>query len=83
MFSTYYEGIGNADIPFPKDYFAVAGNASAKSQDDINEHINGLTWWCENGPEDRTTRPRATFPRVTCDTHIQARTGRRRGRVVV
>ncbi len=71
MFSTYYEGINNADIPFPRDYYAVAGNASAKSQSDIDEHVNGITWWCETGPEDRSTRPRATMPRVTCATHIQ------------
>ncbi|KEZ40795.1 hypothetical protein SAPIO_CDS8031 [Scedosporium apiospermum] len=72
MFSTYYENIDKAEIPFPKDFFAIAGNATAKSQSDIDENINGLTWWCENGPEDRTKRPRATFPQVTCSTHIQA-----------
>ncbi|KAF2195873.1 hypothetical protein K469DRAFT_545990 [Zopfia rhizophila CBS 207.26] len=72
MFSTYYENIGNAEIPFPRDFFAVAGNASAKSQDDINERVNGITWWCETGPEDRTSRPRAALPQATCNTHIQA-----------
>jgi hypothetical protein len=72
MFSTYYENIGSAQIPYPKDFFVVAGNATAKTQTDINERANGITWWCENGPEDRQNRPRAALPRVTCSTHIQA-----------
>jgi hypothetical protein len=71
MFSTYYENIDKAEIPFPKDFSAVAGNATATSQADMHENVNGLTWWCENGPEDRQGRDRATFPRVTCSTHIQ------------
>lgn len=50
----------------------VAGNASAKSQADINEKINMITWWCDgNGPEDRNSRDRATFPRTTCSAHMQ------------
>jgi len=72
MFSTYYENIDKADIPFPHDFHAVAGNASAKTQSDVNEAYTGITWWCENGPEDRTSRPRAALPTVTCSTHIQA-----------
>jgi hypothetical protein len=72
MFSTYYENIDKAEIPFPRDFFAIAGNASAKSQADVDERTTGLTWWCENGPEDRSNRPRAALPRVTCSTHIQA-----------
>ena len=71
MFSTYYENMDKAEIPFPNDFYAVAGNASATSQSDIHENINGLTWWCENGPEDRSRRDRATFPQNTCSTHIQ------------
>ncbi|KAK0614944.1 hypothetical protein B0T17DRAFT_497913 [Bombardia bombarda] len=72
MFTTYYENIDKAQIPFPRDFYAVAGNASGKSQADIDEKTTGITWWCENGPEDRTSRPRAALPRVTCSTHIQA-----------
>ncbi|KAK3386883.1 hypothetical protein B0H63DRAFT_493472 [Podospora didyma] len=72
MFSTYYENIDKAEIPFPRDFYAVAGNASAKSQTDIDERLTAITWWCENGPEDRNTRPRAALPTVTCSTHIQA-----------
>lgn len=72
MFSTYYENIDKAEIPFPHDFFAIAGNASAKSQADVDERTTGITWWCENGPEDRQNRPRAALPRVTCSTHIQA-----------
>ncbi len=64
--------INKAEIPFPRDFFVVAGNASAKSQNDIKENITAITWWCENGPEDRKTRPRAALPQVTCTTHIQA-----------
>jgi len=50
----------------------VAGNATAKSQADIDEKVSAITWWCDgNGPEDRNSRPRATFPRVTCSAHMQ------------
>ncbi|KAK0723277.1 hypothetical protein B0T26DRAFT_740267 [Lasiosphaeria miniovina] len=45
MFSTYYENIDKAEILFPKDFYAVAGNGSAKSQDYIDERINNMTWW--------------------------------------
>ncbi|KAK3364559.1 hypothetical protein B0T25DRAFT_563570 [Lasiosphaeria hispida] len=72
MFSTYYENIDKAEVPFPRDFYAVAGNASAKGQADVDESLTGITWWCENGPEDRQSRPRASLPRVTCSTHIQA-----------
>ncbi|KAK3372940.1 hypothetical protein B0T24DRAFT_649080 [Lasiosphaeria ovina] len=34
MFSTYYENIDKAEIPFPNDFYA----------DDIDERINGITW---------------------------------------
>ncbi|EPE25357.1 hypothetical protein GLAREA_01269 [Glarea lozoyensis ATCC 20868] len=71
-FKTYYENIDRAEIPFPPNLSMVAGNASAKSQSDINENISAITWWCDAGPEDRTTRPRAAFPRVTCTAHMQA-----------
>ncbi len=71
MFSTYYENINAAVIPIPTNYHAVAGNASSTTQSDIDEHITAMTWWCETGPEDRTSRPRATLPRNTCNTHIQ------------
>lgn len=71
MFSTYYENIDSAEIPFPTNFFAIAGNASAKSQADVDERTTGLTWWCENGPEDRRGRDRALMPRVTCSGNIQ------------
>ncbi|KAF2013473.1 hypothetical protein BU24DRAFT_434508 [Aaosphaeria arxii CBS 175.79] len=71
-FKTYYENIDKAEIPFPKDLAMIAGNASAKSQADIDEKINMITWWCDAGPEDRDSRPRAAMPRVTCSAHMQA-----------
>ncbi|CAP60890.1 uncharacterized protein PODANS_0_740, partial [Podospora anserina S mat+] len=71
MFSTYYENIDKAEIPYPQDFFAIAGNATARSQSDVNEGTTGLTWWCENGPEDRQNRNRALMPRVTCSGNIQ------------
>ncbi|KAK3377425.1 hypothetical protein B0H63DRAFT_398397 [Podospora didyma] len=72
-FKTYYEQIDHAEIPFPNDFYMVAGNASAKSQSDINEKLSAITWWCDgNGPEDRNSRPRAAFPRQTCSAHMQA-----------
>jgi len=72
MFSTYYENIDKAEIPYPEDFFVIAGNASAESQADVDERTTGITWWCENGPEDRQNRPRAAMPRVTCSGNIQA-----------
>jgi hypothetical protein len=72
-FKTYYEQIHHAEIPFPKDLYMVAGNATATSQKDINEKTTMITWWCDgNGPEDRNSRPRAAFPRTTCSAHMQA-----------
>jgi len=51
----------------------VAGNASAKSQSDIDEKVSMITWWCDgNGPEDRDKRPRAALPLSTCTAHLQA-----------
>ncbi|TVY73446.1 hypothetical protein LSUE1_G009809 [Lachnellula suecica] len=70
-FKTYYENVDKAEIPFPPNFYAVAGNASAKSQADVSENINALTWWCDTGADDRNTRPRATFPRSTCAAHMQ------------
>jgi len=72
-FKTYYENIDRAEIPFPRDLYMVAGNASAKSQADIDEKITMITWWCDgNGPEDRDKRPRAALPLQTCSAHLQA-----------
>jgi hypothetical protein len=71
-FKTYYENIDRAEIPFPKDFHMIAGNASAKSQSDIDEKVTMITWWCDgNGPEDRDKRPRAAFPLSTCSAHLQ------------
>ncbi|KAK5662348.1 hypothetical protein OQA88_8258 [Cercophora sp. LCS_1] len=72
-FKTYYENIDRAEIPFPPDLAMIAGNASAKSQADVKENLNMLTWWCDgNGPEDRDKRPRAALPLSTCSAHLQA-----------
>ncbi|KAF1980257.1 hypothetical protein BU23DRAFT_625423 [Bimuria novae-zelandiae CBS 107.79] len=71
-FKTYYENIDRAEIPFPRDLHMVAGNASAKSQSDINEKVTAITWWCDTGADDRNSRPRAAFPRGTCGAHLQA-----------
>lgn len=71
-FKTYYENIDRAEIPFPRDLHMVAGNASAKSQSDINEKVTAITWWCDTGADDRNSRPRAAFPRGTCSAHMQA-----------
>ncbi|KAE9364143.1 hypothetical protein N431DRAFT_496730 [Stipitochalara longipes BDJ] len=71
-FKTYYENIDHAEIPFPPNFYALAGSATATSQADIDEKVTAITWWCDgNGPEDRDSRPRATFPRVTCSAHMQ------------
>ncbi|KAF2639426.1 hypothetical protein P280DRAFT_454789 [Massarina eburnea CBS 473.64] len=70
-FKTYYEQVDHAEVPFPADFHPVAGNASAKSQADINEKTTMITWWCDTGADDRNTRPRAAFPRSTCAAHMQ------------
>ena len=61
----------HAEIAFPRDLYMVAGNASAKSQSDINEKVTAITWWCDTGADDRGSRPRAAFPRSTCGAHMQ------------
>lgn len=71
-FKTYYEDIDRAEIPFPLDLHMVAGNASAKTQSDVDEKITAMTWWCDTGADDRNSRPRAAFPRSTCSAHMQA-----------
>jgi hypothetical protein len=71
-FKTYYENVDRAEIPFPPNLSMIAGNASAKSQSDVNENISAITWWCDTGADDRSTRPRAAFPRSTCGAHMQA-----------
>jgi hypothetical protein len=71
-FKTYYENVDRAEIPFPPNFHAIAGNASAKSQSDIDEKITAITWWCDTGADDRNSRPRAAFPRSTCGAHMQA-----------
>ncbi|KAF2004360.1 hypothetical protein P154DRAFT_426617 [Amniculicola lignicola CBS 123094] len=71
-FKTYYENIDKAEIPFPENFHAIAGNSSAKSQADIDEKINMITWWCDTGVDDRNSRPRAAMPRSTCGAHMQA-----------
>lgn len=69
-FQTYYH-TEYAEIPYPKDFSVVAGNATATSQRDIDENLTGISWWCEGGPEDRQNRDRALLPQVTCNGNIQ------------
>ncbi|KAF2184485.1 hypothetical protein K469DRAFT_727376 [Zopfia rhizophila CBS 207.26] len=69
-FSTYYNNILYAEIPFPQNFYAVAGNAKATRQSDVAFNDNGMSWWCENDPAE-TTKDGAKFPTKTCSTHLQ------------
>ncbi|KAF9894643.1 hypothetical protein FE257_006531 [Aspergillus nanangensis] len=63
-FKAYYNSIDTAEIPFPADFKAVAGNASATSAADVDELWN-MSWWCEYGPE---TSPDANgWPDASCN----------------
>ena len=68
-FSAYYVDINAAEVAIPQNYRAVAGNASATSQDGVPE-LAGQSWFCENGPDD-PDKDAAAWPRKTCSTHLQ------------
>ncbi|KAL4949283.1 hypothetical protein BDW69DRAFT_174804 [Aspergillus filifer] len=40
----------SAEIPFPTDFKAIAGNASASTAEEVDE-LWTMSWWCEYGPE--------------------------------
>lgn len=69
-FSTYYENVLYAEIPFPQDFAAIAGNAGATSQVDVDSDNNLMSWWCENDPAEEG-KDGAKFPSKTCSTHLQ------------
>ncbi|KAL4876725.1 hypothetical protein BJY04DRAFT_210375 [Aspergillus karnatakaensis] len=63
-FKAYYHGMDAAEIPFPTDFKAIAGNASASTAEEIDE-LWTMSWWCEYGPE---TSPDANgFPDSGCN----------------
>lgn len=64
-FSTYYH-IEAAEIPFPADFAAIAGDAAAKTQAEVAESYNDMSWWCEFGPSDESKNG-AEFPTTTCE----------------
>ncbi|KAL2846390.1 hypothetical protein BJY01DRAFT_263347 [Aspergillus pseudoustus] len=68
-FSAYYELLNEAEIPFPENFQAVAGNASATSPAGLNSD-NGITWFCE-GDDAEEGKESAAFPSKTCSTHLQ------------
>ncbi|KAJ0415405.1 hypothetical protein BJY00DRAFT_293536 [Aspergillus carlsbadensis] len=63
-FKAYYNGIDDAEIPFPTDFKAVTGNSKATSAEEVNELIN-MSWWCEYGPE--TTPDSNGWPNSDCE----------------
>lgn len=65
-FKAYYENIGDAEIPFPQDFKSLAGNALAKSQDDLDERWT-INWWCEYGPDSEVTKDPGAFPAHGCN----------------
>ncbi|KAJ5100046.1 hypothetical protein N7532_007047 [Penicillium argentinense] len=68
-FSAYYENLNSAEIPIPQNYKDLAGNVSARSQDDIEGNA-GVKWFCEGDPSDENEDD-AAFPTKTCSTHLQ------------
>lgn len=68
-FSTYYNNINYAEIPFPQDMYAIAGNAAARDQSGVDEANNGMNWFCEGDPSEDKDGGR--FPSKTCSTHLQ------------
>jgi hypothetical protein len=42
-FKTYYENIDHAEIPFPRNFYAITGSATAMTQADIDEKVTGIT----------------------------------------
>ncbi|KAI1865761.1 hypothetical protein JX265_008084 [Neoarthrinium moseri] len=68
-FSAYYVSINAAEVPIPQNFKAVAGNAAASSQADV-EDLAGISWFCE-GDSDQPEKDAAAFPLKTCSTHLQ------------
>ncbi|KAJ5224843.1 uncharacterized protein N7469_008346 [Penicillium citrinum] len=67
-FSAYYEKLNEAEIAIPQDFRSVAGNASAQSQDGVEEKA-GIEWFCEG--DSSGDKDEAAFPTSTCSTHLQ------------
>ncbi|KAF7122075.1 hypothetical protein CNMCM5793_000030 [Aspergillus hiratsukae] len=70
-FSAYYVNIGDAEIPFPQNFKAVAGNAKGASQADV-EKVYGIQWMCEGVSNTDGGKDVAAFPTKTCPTHLQS-----------
>jgi hypothetical protein len=70
-FSAYYVNIGDAEIPFPQNFKAVAGNAKGTSQADV-ERVYGIQWMCEGVSNTDGGKDVAAFPTKTCPTHLQS-----------
>lgn len=64
-FKAYYNNIGDAEMTFPQDFKVVAGNASARSQEDV-EPLSTMSWWCEYGPESGP-KDEGAFPTQSCE----------------
>jgi hypothetical protein len=69
-FSAYYASIENAEIAIPQNCKAVAGDAKAQSQAEIELKV-GISWFCENGPSKATDADPAAFPTEACSTYLQ------------
>lgn len=67
-FKAYYIGIEDAEIPYPENFKAVAGNASARSQDGIGA-FTGVEWFCEYGPGKSEGEDAAAFPKQGCNVN--------------
>ncbi|KAL5044406.1 hypothetical protein BDW71DRAFT_215759 [Aspergillus fruticulosus] len=63
-FKAYYHNMDSAEIAFPTDFKAVAGNASASTAEEVDE-LWTMSWWCEYGPE--STPDINGFPSSGCN----------------
>ncbi|KAF4554917.1 Hypothetical protein D9617_3g019860 [Elsinoe fawcettii] len=70
-FQAYYINIDKADIPIPKDFTAIAGNAKATSQAEGFKDAN-IRFICEDGPNKSGDEDRGAFPQKTCNGAMQS-----------
>lgn len=69
-FSAYYEQIADAEIAIPDDLKIISGNATGKTQADVDASGSKAQWFCEGDAAPANKIP-AAFPETTCSTHLQ------------
>lgn len=66
-FTAYYqfEKSEAAEVPIPENFNVLAGNAAAKSVDDLDKGAN-IAWLCEKEKFDAGGKENSDFPRTGC-----------------